>query len=380
MMPEKRKLLALFVCVLILGFAAQEVMRSMVPLYDHILWTDEVRYFVTHDDRQYDFNGAYGNPGTPMLELGSILNRLGVSYENSVILSVNIFVAVAAAGCSVICFVLRPDSLWWLAAACTLLLNRSYPMATPPTMVAIPVITFIVLASCWFLNEREVPAPKFFLGWGAAVGFALATRYEIALFVGVPFSLLIAYRRGWKTLLPMIAGMIFAFILANPYMWYMPVRYLGDLVRRFTINYMDYPKTPLFTFFFVNTAWLAGLSMIWCVALLVKKRLPGVLPSPAIILLTAISLALPVIVSFSHNKAARYFFPLTVTWEVIFSLLVLEVVPPAQTVPRGWLTGVRWVVLSIIIGLLAGIQFNEWISLDRQQLCVSITRKFLTLF
>ena len=324
-MPLGKPNVLIFISVLIVGFSIQAAMNSIFPLGDLAMWAKEIRYFIAQDPKQFDFNGAYGNPGTLVLELGTVLHTLfDISYRNAVTLSVSVLVALAVAACSVVCFFLQPDSLWWLATACTLLFNRLCISATPPTAVAIPLITLIVLAAWWLINQQALPAMKYFLGWGAAVGLACATRIEVSLLVSAPFSLLIARQHGRRTLLPMIAGALVVFFLSDPYLWLMPAKHLGDLVRRFTINYAQYPNMPIFVDEMVQTLWLAALSCGWCLARLMRRSLPRILPGTIIVALSAISLLMLIVVFSSNYKPSRYFIPVAVVWEVILLLLALE--------------------------------------------------------
>ncbi len=323
---EKHKLLT-FICVFIVGFAVQQAMRFLFNTYDATMWANELGLFIARDPKQFDFNGAYGNPGTPVLELGTLFHALfGVTYYNAVLLSVSMLIALAVAACSIVCLVLKPDSLWWLVTTCTLLLNRMYLAATPPTAIVMPLIALIILMSWWYINQQKVLGTSYFVGWGAVTGIACACRYEIALLVSVPFSLLIAHRHGWKTMYPMIIGALFAFFVADPYLWTMPGRHLSDLVRRLTINYSQYPNIPLFADDFINVSWISLICAAWCLVLLRRRSLPRILPEASIILLLVISLALFIIVLFANWKSTRYLFPLAVVWEVILSLLVLEAV------------------------------------------------------
>ncbi len=366
-MPGKRTVL-IFVIVLIMGFGLQMAMNSAFELGDGDMWAREIRLFIARDPGQFDFDGAYANPGTPVLELGTLLHTLfGVSFNNAVTLSVSALVALAVAACSVVCFALQPESPWWLAAAGTLLLNRFCISTTPPSAVAMPLIVLIVLGAWWIMNQQTAPARKYFLGWGAVVGFACATRIEVSLLVAAPFSLLLVQRHGRRMLVPMVAAALAVFFLADPYLWTMPMQHLSDLVRRFTINYARYQNMSVYADDLVHTLLLAAPSCVWCLILLAQKRLPRILPGKIITVLTGISMLMFIVVFSSNHKPVRYFFPVMAVWEVILPLLALEAVAvraASESGPPGYREGsTRTIAYYLLPALFVLVQLSYAISL-----------------
>jgi hypothetical protein len=173
--------------VLFYGFLIQLVSRTVYGFGDKTMWARQIQYLLNRDPRQFDLYGAYGHPGTPLVELGSLFHIVfGFSYDNAVTLSMSILIAMAIAVCSVLCSLLYRRSLWWLATAFILLLSRLYILATPPTAIVMPYIVLIVLATWWLWLQQLPSSRKLFFLWGVVVGLATATRLDITLLVSAP--------------------------------------------------------------------------------------------------------------------------------------------------------------------------------------------------
>lgn len=312
--------------VALLGFIIQMALRS-ADIYsaDAPMWSDQIRYFLTDDPRVFDFDKAYGHPGTTIVLIGSLLHSLfNVSYRTALDLGMSLLIAGTAAACSYLCIVLRRNSLWWLATAILLLLNRLFIHATPPTAVAMPFLVLILLFA-WRLWQQEGPSRSQYVLWGAAAGLAAATRLDAALLVSAPLLLLLGRRHGSRAVLPIMAGALASFYIADPFLWSMPVRHITDLAYKFTMHYTNYSShVGIDSYFLLNASWLSIASFSWAILLLRQKRQEQIIPSPIVIIFSCISILSFLIVLSSRYQAARYLFPMFAAWEVLLPLFALE--------------------------------------------------------
>lgn len=321
---EAEKRYAILFGVLISTFLIQTVTRTTIHFIDDNLWTDQIRYVLSHDPKQFDLFGCYGHPGTTIIELASMFHLIGgISYRVSLVLSESVLIAVSTALCSVYCYLISPGSLWWLATALTLSLNRLYLNATPTTAVVMPFITLIVLASWWLYCKEQISKQYFY--WGAVVGMAAATRIDVSLLIGMSMLVLIWFKHGHRAVLPMLLATGFFFILSNPYMWFMPMQHIADLMQKFTMHYTHFTRASSIDLEeLFNTLWLTAICLIWSLFFIFRRQRIEIVPTPLFVVFFSVSfLALSVVLS-SRFQAARYLFPVCTVWEVILPLYVLE--------------------------------------------------------
>jgi hypothetical protein len=348
----------IFISLFFFGCIVQGTSRLIAgESVDSSLWADEIKFILTQDARAYDFYGAYGHPGTTIVELGILFHKLfGISFNNSVALAISLLVAGAAAACSALCFLIDSRSLWWLATGLVLLLNRMYLNATPPTTVVMPFMALIIL-SAWWLWERQLEASDWrYVAWGVVIGLSAATRLEVTVLVAIPMVLTVSYHKGSITMLPTFAGALLGFIVADPFLWFMPIRHVTDLVRKFTIHYAHYSSSKIDPVDFINFMWLAALSFCWALFLFYKRRLADIMPLPIVVVFSLISV-LSLIGMFSSTfQAVRYLFPLIVVWEVLLPLFALKTVAIYPSLAKSQNTPVMSlaiIILSIITQLFA---------------------------
>ena len=329
---EFKNELYIFVSVFIYGFIVQLLWVSPSETLDKLMWTNQIQYFLTQDPRMFDFYAAYAHPGTTLVALGSLLHiLLEISYRQALLLSMSLLIAGASAACAVICARLCPGSLWWVATAFTLLFSRFHICSTPPTSVVLPFLVLIVLVT-W---DLVVKPPSSLFGrcflWGGVVGVSAATRVDATALFGVPMLMIVLVHYGWRILLPIAVGVSLSFYVCDPFLWFMPMQHLADLLHKFSIHYEGYllPST-ISVEEWLLTIPLALVSFIWFAVITVRKTPSQVVP-PRIIwaLLVLTILALWVILTSSY-QSIRYIYPLLIVWEVLFPLLLLEKFSPSR--------------------------------------------------
>jgi hypothetical protein len=349
MNKEKR----IFFTVLFSGFVIQMALRAVVDYSDRIIFANQIQYFLTHDPREFDLLGAYGHPGTTVVELGSLLHIFfGVSYVNAVTLSISILIAGATAACSVLCFLLYRRSLWWLAAAFILLLNRMYIIAAPPTAVVMPFIVLIVLATWWLWEQPAFRSRWVYILMGAVMGLAIATRLDISLLVSTPMFFIIWYRHRYRVILPLLAGAGISFFIADPFLWFMPLQHISDLIHKFTLHYTHYLRLKIDPFFLLDAGWLSAVSFIWSIVLFYHRRLARIIPVPIMIVVTSTTILGIIVVFSSKFQAVRYLFPLFTIWEIILPLFAFETLATYKSMDSTLTTHQETIISSSIIVLV----------------------------
>lgn len=345
----------IFLGVLLYAFAVQVVIRSTSLVIDKNLWASQIEYFLNRDPRAFDMLGAYGHPGTTLLELGSLFHLvLGTSYGDSLILGVSLLIAAGIAACATLCFLLYPRSLWWITTAFTMTFTRFFIDATPPTAVIMPFIALVVMGALWLWEQSQKSWWLYGL-WGCVIGFSAATRLDMTALVGLPMIVLLLYRHGRCIIMPVTAGITVSFFIADPFLWFMPVQHILDLIRKFTFHHDNFSHPTEVKGREVFQMIVIGvICIIWWFALVGLRR-KQVLPIPMqiIAVFLGISLLAGAIILSSTFQALRYFYPLVIVWEIFLPLFVLETFSPTNRhEPSGPFWGgtvVSWSIVGIVI-------------------------------
>lgn len=323
---ESKKARYIFCGIFLFSFVTQLAMRKYYTFLDTAMWADQIKYFSTNDPRVFDYYAAYGHPGTTLIELGSLLNLIfGFSYNNSIIISISTLVAGTTAACSVLCFLLHQRSYWWLTTAIILTFNRLSMYSTPPTEAVMPFIVLTVLATWWTLKLKQImPEHRLFV-LGCVFGLSAATRLDVTLLVCLPMSILVWYRHGQKSTLFLFLGIGVSFFVANPFLWFMPVQHLSDLVHKFTLHHNQFDRRQVIKIInYIHASPSAVVSVIWAYILLCQRRLSPVIPTQLIIVYSSISVIGLIMVVSSKFQAIRYLYPLIIVWEILLPLFVFE--------------------------------------------------------
>ena len=361
--PEKRILCGVFLFGLLMQVLAR---TACLGNMDRMMWANEIQFFLNQDPRVFNFHAAYGQPGTTLLGLGSLLHLFfGFSYVTALDLAVSLLIASGTAACAALCFLLYPHSKWWLAAASVLLFNRMYLISTPPTAVVMPLIALMVLASWWLWQQQPVSTKRTsFLLFGGLVGFAAATRLDATLLISPALFLLLLHRHGRKVMLPFFLGSGISFFVSDPFLWFMPLQHLSDLVHKFFIHYTDAQEiTPQIQnpFSWLNYTWLAMLSIGWALVLLSQRRLGEIISKPLVVVFLGISLVACLGILTSHFQSVRYLFPLNIVWEIFLPLFALETLGTSsrsyaipELIPHASSISTGIIVFSALLQILSG--------------------------
>ncbi len=297
---------------------------------DGSLWADEAQWVQTGDPRAYDFLAGYGHPGGPVIEGVAMFHdvfKLSY-YPNSINAFLLLFNSLIIACICVLCYRLRKDHLWWLIALFTLSLDRLYDSLTPVSAVASLLFIFLALLTLYIYEKNKV-SKNLLLFWSFIAGLLVATRVDIGSFAIVAFLLFLFFTKiDLKQFLKMIGFIVIFFWIFDPFMWYMPIQHIKDLIYKITYHYANF--VPMHTPFtsFISASSLAFISMILAVSFVfLKRKLKSPLPPEYLTTLLLLTAVLYLIFSTARVEAIRYFVPLIFLWQIFLPLFVFYLIP-----------------------------------------------------
>jgi hypothetical protein len=178
--------------------------------------------------------------------------------------------------------------------------------------------------------------------------------------------MLIWFRHGRKVVLPLLAGAGISFFIADPFLWFIPIQHIADLLRKFTMHYSQSLLLKMELPFFVDAIWLSAVSFVWAFVLLRQQRLAQIMPIPIIIVFSSISILALVGVFSSKFQATRYLFPLIIVWEVFLPLFILETLIPTNSIESSidsppQITTISSSVIGLVILMQLLAYLNIWL-------------------
>src|SRR5436190_16211555 len=226
----------LFLTTFAIALIIQSLIWRNFEYVDKQIWTDEARFVQTVNPEAFNKLVGYGHPGGPVIEATIAAHMLfGVSYEVALSGSLAVLNAFIIAACALMCYILRPNTMWWFIVAGTLAVNRLYPNSTPPSGVIAPLIVLLVLLALWLYEKAGQAKTSNILLFGAIIGIAGATRSDITPAMTVPLLLILYPRLGLKNIGLIILTAAMAFWITDPFMWIMsPFQHIWDLITEVT--------------------------------------------------------------------------------------------------------------------------------------------------
>jgi hypothetical protein len=327
--------LHIFLAAAAAGLLWQGYFWHHTGLIDESMWITQAQYVQSSDARQYDIQRAYAYPGTPLVTLTVAAHRLGADYIPAIHGSVALLSSFSIAVIAWLCYILRPHNAWWLAAAGLTLFHPMFLLATPPSLVATPLIAATFLLT-WLLYERTPISIWPYVAWGCTYGLAAATRLDIAA-AALPFLIFFLWPKNvGKKYMFMLGAAALTFSLLDPFMWAHPLGHLLDIARKVAYHSdkrhvsggLDWPllmrEDPL------------GFISIIIVSCIVALRRAHVYPIRLYIALAAFTISIFGLLSFAPYAPAWYFFPVLLPWELLLALVLLpaEAVQPSDSYTR----------------------------------------------
>lgn len=320
----------LFLATFLIALVIQSVIWQNFDYLDEKIWADEARYIYTGDKEAFNPLVGYGHPGGPPLIITIFANvAFGVSYEDGMAGSVALLNALMIAGCTLVAYMLRPNSIWWIITAGTLMLNRLYPGATPPSGIIAPLIALLFLLGLWLYEQASRVTWPAIIMFGGLIGLGVATRSDITPAMAAPLMLLLLPRIGWKRTAVAAGTAAIVFTATNPFMWIMsPWQHLYDLFYEIHYHYANYKEThlPLLSVFLISPLSLISIGLAMAAIMMRRKMRPAV-ATPYLILMLVLTVALTIILMTARSQAQRYYFPLAFLWETFLPLFILHLLP-----------------------------------------------------
>ena len=344
-------------CVACLG---QGFVFFNVGILDEAFWSAQARYVEAGSPEQFNAAHAYGHPGGPVI-LGTIAvhHLAGISYETALPVFLTLFNSIVIATIATLCRRLRPDSLWWLPVVGTLSVDKLYAVSTPTSAVVGPLLVLLSLVTLRIVEQEKV-SWRWLAGWSIVAGLAVATRFDIGSITTAFLFGVLATNLRWRQLAGLAAAVFAVFVVCDPYMWFMPVQHVGDLLGKAALHHQTFARNRLDPGEVVSLSSLAFLGLAFT---LLTQAAPGAVRkrlSPVFVwALVALTVALYGIFLSASYQAVRYFIPMVFIWQVFLPLQLLDLIAGLrfQSLRTEAAQGrARVICAAVVVFLLVGSQ------------------------
>jgi len=356
---------SLFAGAFLVACLGQGFVYFNVGILDEAFWSDQARYVEASSPEQYNAAHAYGHPGGPVI-LGTIAvhHLAGISYEMALPVFLTLFNSIVIAAIATLCCRLRPDSLWWLPVVGTLSVDKLYAVSTPTSAVVGPLLVLLTLLTLRIVEQESV-SWRWLAGWSLVAGLAVATRFDIGsittLCLFAVLTSVLGTTSRWRQLTWMAVASFAVFVVCDPYMWYMPIRHVGDLLGKAALHHQTFARNRLDLGEVVSLSALAFLGLAFT---LLGQAAPGVarkkLPAVFVWALFALTVALYGVFLSASYQAVRYFIPIVFIWQAFLPLQLFDLIEerPLSSLPtEAARVRARRIGAAVIVLLLVGSQF-----------------------
>ncbi len=315
----------IFIFCFVIACFIQGFIFTKLGMADFSIWAKQAEYVQTNNPAQFDILGAYGHPGGPIIEGVLILhNAFDLSYENSLLILMIILDGLAIAGTCALCFVLSKNNLWWPIVLITLSSNWLYANSTPPSTMVSLLITFLCLFSLYIYKKEKVE-PSLLVFWSILAGLIIATRVDIGSIMVFLFLLFLKSKISWQQMFYIILGTGASFVLFDPFMWYMPVQHISDLLFKIIYHYEYFAPNRLTFSDVLTISIFTFISMFFSIIFLfMEEKIESPLPPKLIYILLIVTAALYMVFLTAECQASRYFLPLINIWQTFLPLFIFS--------------------------------------------------------
>ncbi|MEK7500255.1 MAG: hypothetical protein AAB649_06685 [Patescibacteria group bacterium] len=314
-----------FLITLLLSVALHAVYwRYLDDSPDQQQWMREMKLFSETSLESQRKSLYYGYPATTILGAAAILQTFGISSNQAFagIMAVGISVPVALS--VLLCFQLRPKSLWYVGAGAVLIPSQAYYNATPPSALVTAFSTFLLLYALYiYENKKHDVVTSAILG--SVFGIALATRIDISLVV-LFFVCVFLFSTLKKHILVVLLFAAVLFVLCDPYMHVFPLQHMQDIFHKIT-HHAELLNSPAFPYRkILLTIPLCSMGFAASVLLLLfpNKYINSVSRVFLAMIIALCTSLIAGLVMFSAYYPAWYFFPVLQIFEVLFTLFLLD--------------------------------------------------------
>jgi hypothetical protein len=326
----KRQKLALLALVFCFSLVGQLVFWSSSGFVDEHLWVQRVEqlaFDMAHGFSTLSQSNYSAHPGMAAVSVAALFYVAGLSSKASLVLSVAIFIAVATAGATLISYLLRPGTWWWLPVMFVLSGHYLYAGSTPTNAMIAPYVTLIFLMSLWLVEAKGPVGFCFAVLFGSVIGASLAVRMPITAVVSFFMMVLLfkkLYLRQWSVL-AIVA--IVVLLLLDPLMLVVPVEHISLMTDRvhfhaFEVETVSMSVASLLTKLSLMLISITLLLVLWGL----HRQITFPVPRRFAVLLLTATAFLAVVFLAANSKSIRYFFPLMMAWEVFLYLWLLHLV------------------------------------------------------
>lgn len=322
----KKKVFIIFVFSFIIACFFQYVRWATFDFVDASMWANQARYFETGNNEQFNMLAGYGHPGGPIIEgVISFKHLLGISYEYSLVLFMVLFNSLIIASICVLCFLLKKNNYWWMIALSTLSLNRLYDFSTPPAALIGPLIVFLCLLTLYIYENKDNIKTPAIIFWSFIAGLAVSVRVDMGVFFTLIFLIFLKQILSWKKIFIIIVGAFVSFFIFDPFMYFMPLKHIKDLIYKITFHYAEFAPTHLSFLNVLNISSLLIISIFLALVLIfISKRKELIIPFKFILMLLFSTIVLYFIFLTSDYQALRYFQSIIFVWEVFLPIFIFS--------------------------------------------------------
>lgn len=323
------KISHVFVISLVLACSVQLISLFEIGPVDAVFWTKQASDVATGNPDQYNPTFAYGHPGGPVIE-GTIATYIitGLPYNKSLLTFLGLFYGLLIALIASLCFALKKHALWWIPVLGVLSFDRLYLDATPPSALVSLILLLLFLLTLWIYEKKQI-GWKSLTVWSLLAGMAVATRADIGSLTTVFLSTLLLSKIPWKLWLKVMVGTFASFIIFDPYMWYMPIQHMSDLMSKMLFHYDEFVPMPLRFGVIANISSLSFMSIVFAFIFIWNKKKWNVelLPNRFVYTMLAETVLLYTIFLTSRYQAVRYYMPILFIWQALLPMYILSIIP-----------------------------------------------------
>jgi len=350
---------ALFLWTFLVAFGVHYAMMNSAPIVDQEIWVRGADYLYHHNP-QLLTEPTYGYPGTSLLE-GAYIGRVlfSLSPKQALFFSIAALDALAIAGIAVVCRLLQPNSLWWFVAAGMMTCSRFTALATPPSIVVSFVVPLIFLLA-WYAVSTQIRSKRMAFLVGAVLGVSFATRFDISIAAsGMLFVFLWRNQYRWSFFLYGLLGVAASFFVLDPYLWFMPVRHITDMIYKIFFFYdsSTFPQDNIPLGFLIFRDPFATAGVVLMVTLLWFKTYFDTVERRVVETILLLSAAVITVITHAKYQTVWYFFPLMNLWIIFLARFVMNM-PMVISLPAVFGSGAQqrvanlmpWVFVSLLVG------------------------------
>lgn len=263
-------------------------------------------------------------PGMTILLPASALVRAGVQPDISLRIVLAVLVSLFTALAALLAYMLRPDSLWWIATVLILGVTRVYQHATPASVGITALLPCLALA---FIAAYERRSWKWYTVLGLISGVCLSTRIDISAAVSGSMLLFLLFR-DWRKSIAAGAVALGTLVLLDPYMRIAPLTHLRTIFE----NAAALEATHQLSLVSPLTVTLLPLGIVgFLLGAFLDGRAPNLLgiSRPAAHFLLGLTAVLAIALVWSPYRETWYFFPLLSLWATLGGLFLLSLAQEA---------------------------------------------------